>query len=110
MKLKINTIVPEVVLIYDEDDNLVGEANEQEFNDFRIQILKTGEKGYYVLLDGHLRIEIDKLGCLKDCPSSKYPFRSGIDQITEILKLQMSKRIESRKEREEKKCPNLIKS
>jgi hypothetical protein len=50
-KLTIKKVIPETVMIWHDDHGFIGEANEYEFNLFRIEIKKNKLNGYYVLKD-----------------------------------------------------------
>lgn len=65
MKLKIKKVVPETVLIYHDEYGFIGEANEYEFDLFRIDIKENKLEGYYVLKDD-TQYHIDRKGVLVD--------------------------------------------
>lgn len=56
--VKINRIPPQTVEVFDPNGNCIGTANEYEFNDLRIQILKERAKGYSIKYNGEM-LEID---------------------------------------------------
>jgi hypothetical protein len=63
MKLTIKTIIPETVSLWHDDYGFIGNANEYEFNSFRIDIMENELEGYYVLKN-KTRHYINKNGTL----------------------------------------------
>ena len=69
--LKINKITPETTNIYFKNETgeyiHVGEVNEYELNDFRVQIKRTGSEGYFVKHNDQYH-SINKNGRISDWP------------------------------------------
>jgi hypothetical protein len=65
MKLKIKKVVPETVMIWHDDYGFIGEANEYEFDLFRVDIKENQLEGYYVLKN-NTQYHIDRRGTLVD--------------------------------------------
>lgn len=61
MKIKLNIIKPMIVECFDYDDNSLGFANFDEFNDLRVQIHQQQVEGYYAIFNGE-KIHINKFG------------------------------------------------
>ena len=51
MKLTPKKIEPETVKVHHDEHGFIGEMNEYEFTDFRIQIMDAKATGYYVATD-----------------------------------------------------------
>ena len=49
MKLEIKKVIPETVMLWHDEYGFIGEANEYEFNLFRVDIKENELDGYYVL-------------------------------------------------------------
>jgi hypothetical protein len=81
MKPEITKITPETVNIYHDEYGFIGEANEYEFNDLRIQIMNNKVEGYYVL-KGDVRYYINNEGRLADWAF----FGLYEDQLRQLLK------------------------
>jgi len=61
MTVIIKKIPPPTCLVYNPDNTLLGEVNEYEFNDIRIQIREQGLSGYYAKF-GEDILKIDSKG------------------------------------------------
>jgi hypothetical protein len=59
--INVKKIDPQLVSVYDPDDQLLGLLNEYEFNDLRAQIAEQEVEGYKVFFEDEI-IEIDKNG------------------------------------------------
>ena len=66
--IQINRITPQVVELFNPNDESMGFINLFEFNDIRIQIKKQSVEGYYCLFQ-NIKCEIDKNGKLKRWPN-----------------------------------------
>lgn len=71
MALRINRIKPQVVALYDPEDNYLGDVNEYEFNDFRLRLVQNELTGYYIKFQ-QSKYEIDKYGTLNPWPKDLF--------------------------------------
>ena len=77
-----NNILQEVVQLYDNKDNFIGNIeNELAFNDVRIQIKNKKLSGYYIVFENE-KYEIDMYGALKECPNI---YETHTNQLCELL-------------------------
>lgn len=65
--IKINKITPPTLDVYTSNGELIGEVNEYEFLDIRVQIKKLQLSGYYLIFKGK-KVRIDRNGELEDYP------------------------------------------
>jgi len=83
MNIKYKKIYPPTVLVYDENDKLVAEMNEYEFNDFRIQIKRNKASGYYVVERGN-RHPINSNGSMAKHPVCFWLVADQLDELTQL--------------------------
>ena len=65
--IQLKKINSPVVEVFDPEGNLLGEANEYELLDLRVQIKEANVWGYYLIFNGQ-KIRIDRRGELEDYP------------------------------------------
>lgn len=63
--ITINKIIPQTVALFSPDGTFIGDVNEYEFNDVRIQIKKEQAEGYYCMFNDK-RFNINKDGRSND--------------------------------------------
>lgn len=93
MKVKLNRIVPQIVDVFNPCGELVGQANEYEFYDLRIQILREQEEGWSVRVQGELQLRFISLEGLPDVWVDLFDLHQK--QLRDIIKLQMDNRKEN---------------
>lgn len=77
-----NNIPQEVVQLYDNNDNFIGNIeNELAFNDVRIQIKNKKLSGYYIVFENE-KYEIDRYGRLRVWPPI---YETYENQLSELL-------------------------
>lgn len=74
--IKIKTIIPPIVVVYDPLDNELGTINEYELLDIRVQIKKAQVFGYYLIFKGE-KVRIDKNGTLESYPNGLLDTMTG---------------------------------
>jgi len=65
--VQINKIIPPTLEVYAPNGELLGEVNEYEFLDIRVQIKKSQVSGYYLQFKGK-KVRIDRNGELEEYP------------------------------------------
>lgn len=83
--IKINKIIPPTYPLYDPDDNLLGDVNEFEFNDIRIQIVKAQIEGYYIKDDDE-KLFIHKKGYLDKWPDGFQIFEIQLSKLFKAIR------------------------
>lgn len=76
------------------NDQYLGEVNEYEFNDLRIQIVQEQATGYWVAFEGE-RLDIQPSGCLSRWPIGLFSIIEK--QLGELVKMQLEKYRNSKK-------------
>jgi len=72
--IKINKMPEQTVEIFAPDGKSIGFANEHEFNDIKLQILKQDVEGYYIVFNGE-KINIETDGQLEHWPPGLFDFQ-----------------------------------
>lgn len=65
--IQLKKINSPVVEVFDPEGNLLGEANEYELLDLRVQIREANIWGYYIVFNDR-KVRIDRRGELEDYP------------------------------------------
>lgn len=65
--IQINKITPPTLEIFNPNGELIGEVNEYEFLDIRVQIREAQVFGYYLVFKGK-KVRLDKNGELEEYP------------------------------------------
>lgn len=69
--IKVKKIEPPKVDLYAPDGTHLGELNEYEFLDARVQIKELQQSGYYCVFD-RVKIMIDRNGSLSEYPANMF--------------------------------------
>lgn len=80
--IQINYIEIPTADVYAPDDTFLGTVNEYQFNDIRIQIMRSNAVGYYVLLNGK-KYQIGSNGSLLDWPTELFGIME--EQLMELI-------------------------
>lgn len=75
--IEVKKIKIPLVELFDNEGNHLGEVNEYQFLDIRVQIKKAQQSGYYAVFDGE-KIHIDRNGELENYPDGMF------DQLTNL--------------------------
>lgn len=69
--ITIKKIIPPTVDLYAPDGTYLGNLNEYEFLDAKVQIKELQETGYYCVFDG-MKIRIDRNGRQEEYPANMF--------------------------------------
>ena len=74
--IRINKIIPPTLDLYAPDGTHLGNINEYEFLDARVQIKKEQTFGYYLIFNGK-KVRLDKNGELEEYPNGLLDLMTG---------------------------------
>jgi hypothetical protein len=92
--IKVNKITPPTVEVFDPEDNSLGQLNEYEFYDLRLQILKNRVQGYYVMFNGE-RSNINSFGRLDNWHKDMFNIIESYCEELILLASKMKKEVEN---------------